>query len=73
MTKKERIMFYIKNVPVWERLLRGMGGVALVVYALLVLDGTATWLVLAGASGLVLSGIFGFCPACAMVGRRLNK
>ena len=66
-------MFYIKNVPVWERLLRGMGGVALVVYALLMLDGTATWLAIAGASGLVLSGIFGFCPACAMVGRRLKK
>lgn len=66
-------MFYVKNVPGWERLLRGMAGAALVVYALLGLEGAATWLVIAGATGLVLSGIFGFCPACAMVGRRLKK
>ena len=73
MTKKERIMFYVKNVPVWERLLRSAAGAALVIFALLRLDGMATWLTIAAAAGLVLSGIFGFCPACAMVGRRLNK
>jgi hypothetical protein len=25
------------------------------------------------AAGLVLSGLVGFCPACAMVGRKLDK
>jgi hypothetical protein len=66
-------MFYVKNVPGWERLLRGITGAALVIYAMMALDGTAAWLAIAGAAGLVLSGIFGFCPACAMVGRRLKK
>lgn len=66
-------MFYVKNVPVWERLLRLAGGAALIAYALLALDGTATWLAIGAATGLVLSGMVGFCPACAMVGRRLKK
>ena len=65
-------MFYIKNVPVWERLLRGAAGAALLVYAWVALEGAVAWLAGAGAAGLVLSGIFGFCPACAMVGRRLK-
>jgi uncharacterized membrane protein len=73
MTNKEWKMFYVKNVPVWERLLRGAVGAALVIFALLRLDGAATWLAIAAATGLVMSGIFGFCPACAMVGRRLKK
>lgn len=73
MTKKERIMFYVKNVPIWERLLRGAAGAALVIFALLGLQGTTAWLAIAAAAGLVLSGIFGFCPACAMVGRRLKR
>lgn len=66
-------MFYVKNVPVWERLLRGAIGAALVIVALLALDGTLAWLAAGAAAGLVLSGIFGFCPACAMVGRRLKE
>lgn len=66
-------MFYVKNVPVWERLLRGVAGAALVIYALAALEGTAAWLSIAAAAGMVLSGLFGFCPACAMVGRRLDK
>lgn len=66
-------MFYVKNVPVWERLLRGVAGAALAIYALVALEGTAAWLSVAAAAGMVLSGLFGFCPACAMVGRRLDK
>jgi hypothetical protein len=66
-------MFYVKNVPVWERLLRGATGAAVVIYALLALEGTLAWLAVAAAAVLLLSGIFGFCPACAMVGRRLKE
>lgn len=66
-------MFYVKNLPVWERLLRGATGAALVVYALLAPAGPLAWLAVVAAAGLVLSGIFGFCPACAMVGRRLKE
>ena len=73
MTKKERIMFYVKNVPVWERLLRGALGAALAIFALLSLEGAMAWVAIASGAGMVLSGIFGFCPACAMAGRRLKE
>lgn len=65
-------MLYVKNVPVWERLVRLAAGVALLACALLYFGPTvAGWA--AGAAGAMaaLSGLFGFCPACAMVGRRL--
>lgn len=66
-------MFYVKNVPVWERVLRIGGAVALVVYAILNPGSAFSWVLIGISAGLALSGLFGFCPACAMVGRRLNK
>ena len=66
-------MLYVKNVPVWERLLRFGAAVALAVYAILNFGGPLSWVLLASAAGLVMTGLFGFCPACAMVGRRLDK
>ena len=49
-------MFYVKNVPNRERMLRIVAG------------GAAIGLTVLGGSGL-----FGFCPMCAMVGRRLAQ
>ncbi len=66
-------MLYVKNVPVWERLLRAIVAMALAAYAVLNFGGAMSWLLLASAASLVLTGVFGFCPACAMVGRRLDK
>jgi len=65
-------MFYAKNVPNGERLLRVVAGAVAAGLSLTLLGGTAGWLVAAGAAGLVASGLFGFCPACALVGRRLK-
>lgn len=65
-------MFYVKNVPTGERILRVVAGAAATAAGLALLGGTAGWLVAAGAMGLVASGLFGFCPACAMVGRKLK-
>jgi len=65
-------MFYAKNVPNGERLLRVVAGAVAAGLSLALLGGTAGWLVAAGAAGLVASGLFGFCPACALVGRRLK-
>jgi len=65
-------MFYVKNVPTGERILRVVAGAAAAAGGLVLLGGTAGWLVAAGAVGLVASGLFGFCPACAMVGRKLK-
>lgn len=65
-------MFYAKNVPNGERVLRVVAGAAAAGLGLALLGGTAGWLVAAGAVSLVASGLFGFCPACAMVGRKLK-
>ncbi len=67
-------MLYRKNLPGWERLVRSIAGAAMIGAGLLWpgLAGTMPGMLVA-ASGLVaiLTGFFGFCPACAMVGRRL--
>ena len=66
-------MFYVKNVPTWERVLRVVVGLAVVAWSLLALGGVWSIVIAASAAGIVASGLFGFCPACAMVGRRLDK
>jgi hypothetical protein len=66
-------MFYSKNLPVWERLLRMGAAIVLGVFALTVIHGIWVWLLLAVAGILVFTGLVGFCPACALAGRRLAK
>lgn len=66
-------MFYVKNVPGWERVLRVVVGLIVVAAGLQAIGGTGGVLVAVSAAGIVASGLFGFCPACAMVGRRLDK
>jgi hypothetical protein len=71
-------MFYRKNLPGWERAMRTIGGVAMVAYGLLgmpglpSMPGTMAGYLIAGTGAVaILTGFFGFCPMCAMVGRRL--
>ena len=66
-------MIYVKNLPLWERSLRIGAGIVAATYALLSVAGVMGWVILAGGVGTALTGIFGFCPACALVGRRLEK
>jgi hypothetical protein len=66
-------MFYVKNLPGWERWLRVGSGVAIAIYALLGVGGISNWILVAGSIGLALSGVLGFCPMCALAGRRLAK
>ena len=66
-------MLYVKNLPRWERWLRVGGGAAMTVYALLSVGGILGWILAAGGAGIALSGVFGFCPMCALAGRRLAK
>lgn len=66
-------MFFLKrNLPSWERSARVVAGVFVfaAVFGGLVPMGLLTWLALATAATLVLTAFVGFCPACAMVGRR---
>lgn len=67
-------MFYTKNVPGWERLLRILIGIVCLGFAMINF-GTSGAVVGAGIAGAMLSmtGLFGFCPMCAMLGRKLTK
>ena len=67
-------MFYRKNLPGWERTMRVIAGVAMIGYGLFGpgMPGMMAGYLIAG-TGVVagLTGFFGFCPMCAMVGRKL--
>jgi DUF2892 family protein len=65
-------MLYRKNLPGWERAVRVVAGIGMIGYGLLGMPGgTAGYLVAGTGAVALLSGFFGFCPMCAMVGRRL--
>ncbi len=67
-------MFYVKNVPVLERWIRFSMGIAMMYLGFFTLKGAMLGYGIA-AMGLValLTGFVGFCPMCAMVGRKLDK
>jgi hypothetical protein len=66
-------MLYVKNVPGWERALRVLMGIALIAASVAHFGSTTTgWVVGIAGAMAAMSGLLGFCPACAMVGRRLN-
>jgi hypothetical protein len=65
--------FFIKNLPNWERALRIVLALAVVVAAILTLPSPRSWVVAAAGLGFGFSGVVGFCPMCALFGRRLSK
>jgi hypothetical protein len=72
-------MFYPKNVPNWERGLRVIGGITLVAVALIgqmQSNGQAIFVtaaLLISAFVAVVTGFVGWCPMCALVGRKLKS
>lgn len=66
-------MFYVKNVPGWERVARIVLGVVGAVLSIVLLKGFVGIVAALAAFGITISGLVGFCPACALVGRRLAK
>ena len=64
-------MFYRKNVGSKERWTRLLGGALIIACSLTQLGATPLGLILAASGAFtVLTGLFGYCPACAVVGRR---
>jgi hypothetical protein len=64
-------MFYKKNVAAIERILRLIVGCCLILCGMLAFKGMPLGWVLAGSGVLTMvTGVIGFCPACAMAGRR---
>jgi uncharacterized membrane protein len=65
-------MFYRKNLPGWERAMRVIGGAMMIGYGLVGTPGTmAGYLIACAGAVAIATGFFGFCPMCAMVGRKL--
>jgi len=71
-------MFYRKNLPGWERVMRSVGGVVMIAYGLFGMPGLpgmsgamAGYLIAGTGVVAILTGFFGFCPMCAMIGRKL--
>jgi len=64
-------MLYLKrNLPHWERAARVVLAMLLAGTASAFFVGTAAWAAWLVAATLALTAIVGFCPACAMIGRR---
>jgi Protein of unknown function (DUF2892) len=65
-------MFYRKNLPGWERAMRVIAGIVLIAWVLLAFPAAPLgYAIAAGGATDILTGFFGFCPMCAMVGRKL--
>jgi len=69
-------MNFMQNVPGLERIVRIIIGIGMTVAGTVwAFSGEPLWGTLVGASGvgLAATGLSGWCPACAMVGRKLPK
>ncbi|QDD65436.1 DUF2892 domain-containing protein [Herbaspirillum seropedicae] len=64
-------MIFRKNLPQWERAVRLLLGVITVTATFwLSLSATLHWAIASVGALLACSGFIGFCPMCALVGRR---
>lgn len=64
-------MFHLKrNVPSWERAARLLLAAILAGLTLTIASGPVSWVGWLTVATLAVTALVGFCPACAMVGRR---
>ena len=65
-------MFYLKrNVPGWERAIRVALGVTTAGLAVVFAQAPlGMWIGIAGGLTFAVTGLVGYCPMCAMVGRK---
>jgi hypothetical protein len=59
-----------RNLPPWERALRVIAGTALAAAGFIHFDPPLGWGIAASGIILLATGLAGFCPACAVAGRR---
>ena len=65
-------MFYKKNLPTWERAVRLLGAALMAFCAWRMQAGPGLYVFGAMAIVTGLTAVFGFCPMCAMAGRKLD-
>lgn len=63
---------YVKNVPNSERIARIVLALATAAAGMMWLSSPWSWIATISALALSATGLIGFCPMCAMVGRRLG-
>ena len=69
-------MLYRKNLYSWEQIARVAVGLAVAIYAGVDFPGglgLAAYAVIGTGLFLAATGVVGWCPACATVGRRLKS
>jgi len=65
------MVYFRHNLPGWERAMRVVAGILLIGLAIVFsASQSVMWGGLAVGVVLVGTGLVGFCPICAMVGRR---
>ena len=65
------MLYFKQNLPTWERTVRIVAGLSIVCLAILYSTTEwMTWIAIAGGIILAGTGFVGFCPMCAMVGRK---
>jgi hypothetical protein len=65
--------FFMKNLPPWERGLRILLSLVGAAVCLVSLSPPWSWGGVASAAGFGVTGVVGFCPMCALAGRRLPR
>jgi hypothetical protein len=66
-------MLYRKNIRSWEQVTHLLAGVAMLACGLIALAGNPVGYLVAGVGvATFLTGLFGYCPACAVAGRKLE-
>jgi hypothetical protein len=65
------MIYFKRNLPGWERAIRLLSGLLLVAIAVLLSTSPPLmWVGVAAGLSLVGTSFVGFCPMCAMVGRK---
>jgi len=65
-------MLYFKNLPTWERAVRLVGATAMALCAWHFGQVPAGYVFGVTSAVTALTAVFGFCPMCALAGRRIK-
>ncbi len=65
-------MWYRKNIYQWEQAIRVIGGLAFAAYAIYAFPASLlSYVLIASGIFFAMTGIVGWCPMCAVAGRRI--
>lgn len=65
-------MLYSRNLPVWERVVRGGGALLMAGCGWHFRSGPLGLIFAVSAAITLVTGLVGFCPMCALAGRRID-